>query len=114
MALLSCLIHESRHCVTAAYDYDRKFVGKAEEDILHLLMLLLGRKSDLDGNPISKAGDADAIRPNIVRPLIFVDENGKEILTMNLEDLSGPAESSDDPCFDELLRIEKELLRRPK
>ncbi len=113
MCLLRCLIHESRHVRTGVDDYNRVFVEAAEDDILRLLMSALQRNYDLDGNPVVAVGKSEEIRPNIVRPIIFCDDEGIEILGFDSDDDIGPAGAADS-CFEELLRLERELFDKRK
>lgn len=69
MDLLRSLIHESRHVASKAHDYNRRFIEAAEDDILNLLMRVLGHAEDLDGNAIAPAGVTDyRLEPNFVEP----------------------------------------------
>jgi hypothetical protein len=82
MDLLRCLIHESRHIVTGAYDYDRNFVAMAENEILYLSMLVLNRRTDLDGRTLPKLRKPkgkSTVRPNIVAPRSIADAGSRKL-----------------------------------
>jgi hypothetical protein len=64
--MLITLIHESRHCVTGAYDKDRRFVNMADNEILATILRLEGEKTFGNGAPIEQLGDGSALP-------IFVD-----------------------------------------
>lgn len=66
--LLSALMHESRHCVTKADDYDRRFTREAEREMFVLMARLLGRDKDLSGQALPVLGDPDKLLPTIVDP----------------------------------------------
>ncbi|MBU0625573.1 hypothetical protein KKF05_04485 [Patescibacteria group bacterium] len=86
MDLLRCLIHESRHVTTGAYDYDRRFVEVAEDDILRLAMLALDRQTDLDGQALPKLKERTEIEPNIVTPHLSVSPGRLDFSNLDIEE----------------------------
>jgi len=67
-AILSTLVHEARHCATKSGDYDREFVGRADEDIVRLIFREAGIKEPVEGQAVPALAASPAIRPNFVRP----------------------------------------------
>lgn len=59
-SLLLTLVHESRHCVTRAYDKDRDFVARADADLLAEILRSAGYVRYENGTavpPLAKAGN---------------------------------------------------------
>lgn len=89
--ILSALIHESRHCETRAYDYDRTFVGRAEQEILRLIYLSEGMTHDPEGKILVPLGDPDKVRPKIIDPFVVDLGDGESIeIKVEIEPDDGP------------------------
>jgi len=63
-SLLSTLVHEARHCLTRAGDYERAFVNKADEEIVRIIFREAGLDGSSPGRP-APVDDAPAAKPNL-------------------------------------------------
>ncbi len=66
-SLLKTLVHETRHCVTRSHDKDRKFVAKADADLLAEILRSAGYAHDASGARFSPRVPMEVIVP------VFVD-----------------------------------------
>lgn len=64
--LFETLVHESRHCVTEADDYDRRFLNKADSELSLVVLRHSGHTKLGNGDPIPNAGDITKLRPKLV------------------------------------------------
>ncbi len=67
-SILSTLIHEARHCATRTGDYDRAFIGRADQDIVRIILAEAGIEDQADGRTARRLTDVPAIQPNFIRP----------------------------------------------
>ncbi|MFA6604102.1 MAG: hypothetical protein WCT10_04710 [Patescibacteria group bacterium] len=66
--LLRTLVHESRHCLSRADDYDRSFVGLADEEVTRLIFQEAGIYEPDPGDQLPRLGDdlSSRIRPRFI------------------------------------------------
>ncbi|HSD12964.1 MAG TPA: hypothetical protein VLC10_05380, partial [Patescibacteria group bacterium] len=71
-SLLMTLVHESRHCVTRAYDKDREFVARADADLLAEILRSAGYTRYENGAAVPPLADADGVNP------VFIDASARK------------------------------------
>lgn len=64
--LLHTLIHEARHCVTKAYDNDRRFCGRADLDIVMMVLREAGYRQTENGTAVPQTADPSVFLPNFL------------------------------------------------
>ncbi len=67
--ILSTLIHEARHCATRTGDYDRAFIGRADEDIVRIILDAAGVREPAAKQAAPSRAGVPSVRPNFVRPV---------------------------------------------
>lgn len=77
--LLWLLVHESRHCITRAGDYDRPFVKEAQRESMGFMARLEGRTKNFDDQPLPPLGNPDVLKPIIIDPLKVEGEEDFEL-----------------------------------
>ncbi len=66
--LLRVLVHETRHCETKADDYDRRFVGRSDDEIVQLIFREAGLDHYDEATPLPPLGKWQTAKPRIVDP----------------------------------------------
>jgi len=67
-SILGTLVHEARHCATKTGDYDRAFIGRADDDIVRVILREAGIGESAPGQPLPPPGDPVRIKPNFIVP----------------------------------------------
>ncbi|MEY4744444.1 MAG: hypothetical protein RL272_389 [Candidatus Parcubacteria bacterium] len=65
-SLLMTLVHESRHCVTRAYDKDREFGAKADAELLVEILRSAGYARYENGVAVPQLAESDGVMPTFV------------------------------------------------